>query len=94
MRTIVTAALQRQYPQTELIFWIIYIYIYIGVSGGAVCRRTALQAGRQRVRFRMVLLEIFYSHNPSARTIALGLTQSVTEMSTRNISCGVKVASA
>jgi len=39
---------------------------------------TALQAGRSRVRF----------HNPSRRTMTLGLTQSLTEMSTRNISWG------
>jgi len=31
---------------------------------------------------------IFYMHNPSVRTMALGLTQPLTEMSTRNISCG------
>ena len=37
---------------------------------------------------------IFYWHNPSGRTMALGLTQPLTEMSTRNISWGVKVASA
>jgi len=29
MHTIVTAALQRQYSQTELIFWITLVYIYI-----------------------------------------------------------------
>ena len=31
---------------------------------------------------------IFHWHNPSARTMALGLTQPLTEMSTRNISWG------
>ena len=31
---------------------------------------------------------ILYSHNPSGRTMALGLTQPPTEMSTRNISWG------
>jgi hypothetical protein len=36
----------------------------------------------------MVSLGIFYSHNPSGRTIALGSTQALTEMSTRNISSG------
>jgi hypothetical protein len=30
----------------------------------------------------------------SGRTMALGLTQSLTEMSTRNIFCGVKTAGA
>jgi hypothetical protein len=29
-----------------------------------------------------------YSHNPSGRTMALGLTEPLTEMSTRNISWG------
>jgi len=36
---------------------------------------------------------IFYWHNPSGRTTALGSTQPLTEMSTRNISYGVKAAS-
>ena len=31
-------------------------------------------------------IEIFHLHNPSGRTVALGLTQRLTEMSTRNIS--------
>jgi len=36
---------------------------------------------------------IFHRHNPSGHTVALELTQSLTEMSTRNISWeGVKVA--
>ena len=37
---------------------------------------------------------IFHSHNISGRTVVLGLTQPLTEMSTRNISCGVKPAGA
>jgi len=40
------------------------------------------------------LIGIFHWHNPSGRTIALGLTQPLTEMSTRNISWGVKAADA
>jgi hypothetical protein len=36
----------------------------------------------------------FHWHNPSGRTMALGLTQSLTEMSTRNISWGVNAAGA
>jgi hypothetical protein len=34
------------------------------------------------------VIGIFHSHNPSGRTIALGSTQPLTEMSTRNISHG------
>ena len=37
---------------------------------------------------------IFLWHNPSGRTMALGLTQPPTEMSTRNISCVVEAAGA
>ena len=37
---------------------------------------------------------IFHWHNPSGRTIALGLTQPLTGMSTRNISWGVKAVGA
>jgi hypothetical protein len=36
----------------------------------------------------------FHWHNPSSCTMALGLTQCLTEMSTRNMYWGVKVASA
>jgi hypothetical protein len=37
---------------------------------------------------------IFYWHNPSGRTMSLGLTQPLTERSTRNNSWGVKAAGA
>jgi len=40
-----------------------------------------------RVRFPMVSLK-FFSDNPSCRTMALGSTQPLTEMSTRCISRG------
>jgi hypothetical protein len=35
---------------------------------------------------------IFYRHNPSDRTVALGPSQPLTEMSTRNIPWGKKAA--
>jgi len=35
---------------------------------------------------------IFHCHNPSGRTVALGVTQPPTEMSTTHIFCGVKAA--
>jgi hypothetical protein len=43
--------------------------------------------------FPMVLLE-FFIDNTFGRTMALGSTQSLTEMSTRNISWGIKAAGA
>ena len=41
-----------------------------------------------------VVIWICHWHNPSGRTVALGSIQPLTEMSTRNISWGVKVAGA
>ena len=46
--------------------------------GGAAGWGTALQAGRLRVRFAILLLE-FFIDNPSRHTVALELTQPVTE---------------
>jgi hypothetical protein len=43
----------------------------------------ALQAVGSRVRFPMVSMD-FFCHNPYGRTMALGSTQSLTEISTRN----------
>ena len=40
------------------------------------------------------VIGIFHWHNPSGRIMALGLTQPLTEISTRNISWGVKAAGA
>jgi hypothetical protein len=40
------------------------------------------------------LVGIFYWRNPSGRTMVLGLTHPLTEISTRNISLGVKAAAA
>jgi hypothetical protein len=38
------------------------------------------------------VIGIFREHNPSDRTMALGSSQPLTEMSTRSISWGVKAA--
>jgi hypothetical protein len=40
------------------------------------------------------VIGIFHLHNPSGCTLALGLTQPLTEMSTRGISWGIKLAGA
>ena len=53
-----------------------YTLVKAGARGGAVGWGTALQVGRSQVRFPMV----------HCRTVALGSTQPLTEMSTRNIS--------
>jgi len=90
MRTILTAALQWQYLQTELIFWItlVYIYIYRGTRWRRWLRHCAT-SWKAAGSIPDDVIDIFHWHNPSGRTMALGLTQSLTEMSTRNISWGV-----
>ena len=60
------------------------------VRGGAVGWGPTLQAGS----IPDVVIGIFHWHNPSGRTMALGSTQPLTEMSTRNISWRVKTAGA
>jgi hypothetical protein len=64
-----------------------------GVRYGAVSWGAVLQAERSRVRFTMVSLEIFHWHNPSGLIMALGVPHTLTEISTRNNSWGVKAAS-
>jgi hypothetical protein len=49
-----------------------------------------LQAGRSRVPVPMRWIFFFNLPNPSRRTMGLGSTQSLTEMSTRNLPGGVK----
>jgi hypothetical protein len=43
---------------------------------------------------RILVIGIFHLNNPSCRPMALGSTQRLTKMGTRNISCGVKAVGA
>jgi hypothetical protein len=52
-----------------------------------------LQAGRLRCRFPMSSLDFFSLLNPSSCTMALGSTQPLAEMSTRNLPGGEGVKS-
>jgi hypothetical protein len=60
----------------------------MGARGSVVGCGTILQAGRSPVRVPDEV-DFFNLPNPSSHTIALRLTQSLTEMSSRNIP-GVK----
>ena len=64
------------------------LLMQLEAHGSAVGWGTALQAGS----IPDSVTEIFHWHNSSGRTMVLGLTQPLTEMSTRNISWGVKAA--
>jgi hypothetical protein len=63
-------------------------WVYKGTRGSVVGWSTRLKAGRSRVRFRMRSLDVFNWPNTSSRTMALGSTQPLTEMSTRNLPGG------
>jgi hypothetical protein len=66
----------------------------LGARDGAVDRVTALEVGRSRARFLIVNLEFFIVLILPAALWPLGSTQPLAEMSTRNISWGVKAAGA
>jgi hypothetical protein len=70
-----------------LLLVVVVVVVVVVVGGGAVGCGTALQTGMSRVRSPIVPLE-FFVDNPSSHNLALGLTQRLTEMSTRNTSWG------
>jgi len=72
----------------------IYLSLFVVYLRNLFSWGTALQAGRSRVRFPMVSLKFFIDRILLAALWPEGLTQHLIEMSTRNISCGVKAASA
>jgi hypothetical protein len=55
---------------------------------GSVVRDIMLQARRSLVRFKIMSLNFLKFPNPSSRTMTLGSTQPLTEMSTRNLPGG------
>jgi hypothetical protein len=72
------------------IYLFIYLLIYsLGARGSVLGWDTRLQAGRSRVRF-LIIIGFFGWANPSCRTMSLGSTQTLTEMSTRTLPVGVR----
>jgi hypothetical protein len=57
----------------------------LGARGSVVCWGTMLQAGSSRDRIPIMSLDFFNLPNPFSRTMALGSTQPLTDISTRNI---------
>jgi hypothetical protein len=56
----------------------------MGARGGAVVKALRYKSEGRGIDY----VRIFHWHNPSGRTMALGSTQRLTEMSTRNVSWG------
>ena len=62
--------------------------------GCAVARGTVPHVGRPPGSIPVDVIVMFHWHNPSDLTMALESTQPPAEVSSRNISCGVKAAAA
>ena len=78
-------------PTRCLLKCILAYHFYTCVFRGPRLRSgysAVLQIGRFPHSFPDGVIGIFHWHNPSDRTMALGLTQPLTEMSTREISWG------
>jgi hypothetical protein len=58
---------------------------FVGARGGVVGWGTTLQTGTSRVRFPMVSLELIPWHNCFGRTMALGSTQPLIEISNEGV---------
>jgi hypothetical protein len=80
-----------------LISYLLGKYMNVGARSSLVGRGTMLQDGKSGVRFSMRSLDFFFFFNlpnPSSRIMALGSTQPLTEMSTRNLPAGYMAACA
>ena len=66
------------------------------MTGTAVARWLRCCATNRKVAGSIPdgVIGIFHSHNPSDRTVALGSTQPLTEMSTQEYFLGIKAAGA
>jgi hypothetical protein len=71
----------------KIVFFMLILFRK-GARGSVVGWGPMLQAGRPRVRFSMRSLSFFNLPNPSSHNMALGLTQPLTEISTRKIPGG------
>jgi hypothetical protein len=73
---------------TNIIYYILTSYRFgLGARGGVVVKELRYKpAGRGLVHDGVI--GMFQLHNSSGGTMALESTQPLTEMSTRNISCG------
>jgi hypothetical protein len=67
--------------------WCVVLY-YLGEHISVVVWGTMLRTGRSQVRFPMRSSDFFNWLNPTSCIIALGLTQPLTEMGTRNLPGG------
>jgi hypothetical protein len=69
----------------------VYIFVFLHIAKGhevaQLVEKLRYSSEGLGLDFRLCQWN-FYRHNPSGRTMALGLTQPLTEISTRNISWG------
>jgi hypothetical protein len=85
VRSYATLAITHATLQYGVVYVYFCLWITAGARGSAVGWGTMLQAGRSLDRVPIRSLDFFKWPNPSSRTMALGWTQPLTEMSTRNL---------
>jgi hypothetical protein len=82
---------QLYYGVSPEYFGFIYLYIYLLLIRATRWRSWLSYCIRSRKSAGLItegVTGIFHRHNPSGRIMALGFTQQLTQMSTRNISLG------
>jgi hypothetical protein len=67
----------------QILLFFTQVVVKSGPRGSIDCSGAMLQAGRSRVRVPMRSLTFYNLSNPSSRTMALGFTQPLTEMTIR-----------
>jgi hypothetical protein len=85
---------QKIISDPRVMWLLITIWIRLGHAVAQLVLRHCSTSGKVACSIPDGVVEIFHWHNPSGRTMALGLTQPLTQMSTRNSSWGVKAAGA
>jgi hypothetical protein len=68
--------------------------VNVGACGDADGPKHCITSQKVVGSFPDRVIEILHGYNPPGRTVALGWTQPLTEMSARDISWGVKTAGA
>ena len=78
----------------DLLVFLLFLFIFAGGTRWRSRLRHCATSRKVAGSISVGVIAIFHWYNSSGRTMALRLTQPLTEMSTRNISWGIKAAGA
>jgi hypothetical protein len=92
--TIIALSLPGQRLYNLLVSYFIYMHARLGATRWCSWLRLCITSQQVAGSICNGVTGIFHWHNPSSCTMSIRLTQPLTEMGTRNSSCGIKTASA